>query len=481
MKKIFTLITVAVFCISTYAQEVLPQKWIKTASNYTWCTGNNQRDIAYYDGKIYIQDYGAAAGKFIRVINATNGAEESSINTGGTGFSMAVTDAGTILYTMGAYGMTDLINVNKWVSNAAVSISGGSTAITGTGRIDYINVYGDFEGTSGSYVIGATISGADNILIWEAENGLMKNPGNPLKLSGVRGTGGFATGADCFPINDNTFWVAGQNRLPIRVTFDKVNKTFGTEEFSGTVKPNVTSGSSGVAEFTLKGKTYVVCAENQYGSVGVYDITDGLSSAVLFRAQTTNIGSVPNGSYHVPIKLNATENSVDIFVYAPNNGIAVYEAVAVEDPVFSPTERTYEGTNLDVSIVCGTPGAEIRYTTDGTPPTSSSSLYSGAITLSEGETTIKVLATATGFFPNLTEATYTVTPATGLNEVKTNYNILRTTSGVEITLNRAATIELFSLSGQLIEKTTATGRYSRDLDNGMYIIRVNGEAVKFVK
>jgi hypothetical protein len=33
----------------------------------------------------------------------------------------------------------------------------------------------------------------------------------------------------------------------------------------------------------------------------------------------------------------------------------------------------------------------------------------------------------------------------------------------------------------LIEKVIADGAYSRNLNNGMYVIRVNGKAVKFIK
>jgi len=40
---------------------------------------------------------------------------------------------------------------------------------------------------------------------------------------------------------------------------------------------------------------------------------------------------------------------------------------------------------------------------------------------------------------------------------------------------------LYSINGMLIEKTKVSGTYSHDLNNGMYIIRVNGKATKFIK
>jgi len=49
---------------------------------------------------------------------------------------------------------------------------------------------------------------------------------------------------------------------------------------------------------------------------------------------------------------------------------------------FNPDVNTFTDT-LAVEMKCETPGVEIRYTTDGTQPTSSSTLYKGPITISE--------------------------------------------------------------------------------------------------
>lgn len=56
------------------------------------------------------------------------------------------------------------------------------------------------------------------------------------------------------------------------------------------------------------------------------------------------------------------------------------------DPVsFRPNRNTFE-TEERVEMASQTPGVEIRYTTDGTPPTRTSRLYQGAITITEGTT-----------------------------------------------------------------------------------------------
>jgi hypothetical protein len=59
--------------------------------------------------------------------------------------------------------------------------------------------------------------------------------------------------------------------------------------------------------------------------------------------------------------------------------------------------------------------------------------------------------------------------------------IAKTSNGIAIQLNGMSSIELYSANGSLIEKTKTAGTYSRSLNNGMYIICINGKASKFVK
>jgi hypothetical protein len=72
-------------------------------------------------------------------------------------------------------------------------------------------------------------------------------------------------------------------------------------------------------------------------------------------------------------------------------------------------------------------------------------------------------------------------PITGLNEAGTATRIMRTASGIEVNVDNESAIELYNISGTLIDKTNIKGSYSHDLNNGIYIIRINGKATKFVK
>lgn len=75
-------------------------------------------------------------------------------------------------------------------------------------------------------------------------------------------------------------------------------------------------------------------------------------------------------------------------------------------PTFSLAGGTYT-TEQNVTLACATSGASIYYTTDGTEPSSSSTLYEGAITIST-TTTLKAIAIKNGVSSEVAEAVYTI-------------------------------------------------------------------------
>lgn len=79
---------------------------------------------------------------------------------------------------------------------------------------------------------------------------------------------------------------------------------------------------------------------------------------------------------------------------------------AAQTPTFTP-EPGFYNSPISVSISSTTANNSIYYTTDGTTPTTSSTLYTAPITLSQ-TTTVKAIATAPGYANSMvTSATYT--------------------------------------------------------------------------
>ena len=62
-----------------------------------------------------------------------------------------------------------------------------------------------------------------------------------------------------------------------------------------------------------------------------------------------------------------------------------------------------------------------------------------------------------------------------------SFTVRRTPAGVSIIFEGQADVEIYGVNGQLIEKTRAYNNYDRDLQSGIYIIRVNGNSQKFVR
>ncbi len=80
----------------------------------------------------------------------------------------------------------------------------------------------------------------------------------------------------------------------------------------------------------------------------------------------------------------------------------------VATPTFSPAAGTYTSAQ-SVTISDATSGATIYYTTNGSTPTTSSTVYSGAIAVSSGTVTIEAIGVLSGDTnSSVASATYTI-------------------------------------------------------------------------
>jgi len=116
------------------------------------------------------------------------------------------------------------------------------------------------------------------------------------------------------------------------------------------------------------------------GKVGTWT---GTATSVTFTASTAQV------------------RATSIVVTIADGGLAA--------PVITPAGGTYYDP-IEVSISCSTDGAEIYYTTDGTDPTTSSSKYTGAFTVSSS-TTVKAISALNGETSNVVSAEYVISSA----------------------------------------------------------------------
>ncbi len=146
---------------------------------------------------------------------------------------------------------------------------------------------------------------------------------------------------------------------------------------------NITSSTTGsTIHYTLDG------TEPTEAST-VYTTTIKISGTTTIKARAFKAG------------MNGSDTASATYTINSSNTTAV--------PAFSPAGGTYNNSQ-NVKLTCSTNGAVIRYTTDGSVPNSSSTIYSGAISVAAA-TTIKAYASAAGMADSaVTSATYNILP-----------------------------------------------------------------------
>lgn len=173
-----------------------------------------------------------------------------------------------------------------------------------------------------------------------------------------------------------------------------------------------------------------------------YSITSTISATFAAKVATPEM-SVSGGTYNTTQSVTLSCDTEDATIYYTTNGStpttssSVYssaisvtttnttiKAIAVKDgmpnsdvasatyvlkcatPTFSPVAGTYTGAQ-DVAISCGTAGADIFYSTDGTDPDGSNE-YSSAINVATSKT-LKAIASKTGWTDSdIASAAYTI-------------------------------------------------------------------------
>ena len=223
---------------------------------------------------------------------------------------------------------------------------------------------------------------------------------------------------------------------------------------------------------------------------------------VLFNGFIADVGS-NNTNYDMGFRNTTAGYDVTNAIAsanAPSPGSALriqnsnsVSGVVVSPPYFTPGDGLYASPQA-VAIASGTPAASIRYTTDGTTPTSSSGLiYSGPVTIGS-ETVLRAVAYTNGLVDsavntaiytftsaNLTVSTPTFTPPAGtyastqlvaIATMTAGASIRYTTDGstpsstngiiysVPVAINSSMTLEAIAYGSNLVDSAVNSGNYT---------------------
>jgi hypothetical protein len=157
-------------------------------------------------------------------------------------------------------------------------------------------------------------------------------------------------------------------------------------------------------------------AAGSYTSAQTVSITDGTSGAAIYYTTDGSTPTASSNAYTGPITVSSTETLQAIATVSGLSASPVTSAVytitsapatTAATPVFSVAGGTYSAAQT-VTIADATSGAVIYYTTNGTTPTTSSTKYTGAITVSASET-LEAIAVATNYTNSaVATAAYTI-------------------------------------------------------------------------
>jgi chitodextrinase len=243
-----------------------------------------------------------------------------------------------------------------------------------------------------------------------------------LSSSGISSSGEFW---------QNTFYIAGVN-APLQA--------FAYNSTTGLFNTNPTSQSN--ATFAFPGLTPAISASGTSNAImwAVDSSASGTNGAptgpdVLYAFDATNLGNELYDSTQAAGNRDQAGNAVKFAVPTVANGkvyvgalgqLNVYGllnlAPAAAAPSFSPSPGGYVSAQT-VTLSDTTSGAAIYYTTDGSVPTTASSVYSSPISVGATET-INAMATAPGLNNStVASGTYTIqgTGTGGITFVQGNY------------------------------------------------------------
>jgi hypothetical protein len=356
-------------------------------------TIGNWKNVYGNDGYIIIGDTTKSA-SYATVTSSGNSSwtwTTSDSNPNSLQFANSSSRIAACWYTAGS--MTADVNITD---GQAHQLAVYCTDWDNIGRAQTVEI---LDGTTGAVLDSRSVSSfaSGRYLVWNVSGKVKvrvtRTGGNNAVIEGL-----FLDGANIVTSTNNT----GSN----------------TNNTGSTTNVVTTTNVAPVVSIAANATTFVAPASVTLNATATD--ANGITKVEFFQG-TTSLGvattapysvtwaNVPAGTYSVTAKatdtlgLSTTSSAINITV---TNAPVVIATAAT--PTISPNGGTYTNS-ASVSLATTTTGATIRYTIDGTTPTSNSTAYSGAFTLTNSAT-VKAIAIASGMSNSaVASATFTVT------------------------------------------------------------------------
>jgi subtilase family serine protease len=216
---------------------------------------------------------------------------------------------------------------------------------------------------------------------------------------------------------------------------------------------------------TVAAPTIAPAGGAAFATTQLITLADVLPGASIYY---TTDGSAPTAAstlYTGPFNISTSETIKAIAVMSGYFNSAVTStsytiALTLPTPTISPNAGQY-AVSQTVTILDAQPSAAVYYTTDGTVPTSSSTLYTGAISLSSSET-IQAIAVESGFLNSgVASASFAIAPVAPTPTIAPNGGSIAKGKSVTITSSLANATIYYTLDGST--PTTSSSVYSQPI------------------
>jgi streptogramin lyase len=207
-------------------------------------------------------------------------------------------------------------------------------------------------------------------------------------------------GATIYYTTDGTIPTTSSNKYTGPITVSSTETIVAIAVANGYSQSGSYSAAYTINIPTAAGPTFSP-AGGTYTSAQTVTISDTTPGATIYYTTGGTIPTTSSNKYTSPIQVSANETIMAIAVangYAQSGAVTATYTINISTaaaPTFSPAGGTYTSAQT-VTISDTTSGATIYYTTDGSAPTTSSTKYTGPITVSSS-VTIEAIAVATGY------------------------------------------------------------------------------------
>jgi hypothetical protein len=376
------------------------------------------------------------------------------------------TDGTTPTTSSTAYSGTFVVNASKTVKAIAVA-SGYSTSATASAAyvINLPAATPTFSLVGGSYTSTQTVSISDTTTgatIYYTTNGTTPTTSStvfsgPITVSSTQTINAIAvaTGYSTSAVASATYTITTSNQVAAPV-FSLPGGTYNAEPViamsdatPGAVIHYLITGATptatspvytapitfnqtrtviayavapGMTDSTYTSATYtLVCSppvatpvSGTYTSTQTVTLTTATPHATIFFSTDNTLPGSSSKKYTTPLTVSTTSHINAIAIqtgFTDSTTLLNYYVInsGTASPTFSPVAGTYTSAQT-VTISDATSGATIYYTTNGTTPTTSSTVYSGPITVSSTQTVKAIAVTSSLGTSSASSAVYTITP-----------------------------------------------------------------------